>query len=259
MAMTGQPDSPPTRSGVSVADLAAGVFGAFAILAALTYREKSGHGQLVDVSMFDCVFNLLTYNLTYVQTTGHEPGRSGGRHPTIVPMGCFTTMDGFIVIAAFNNNFWLNLCDAVDRPEWREDSRFIRMRDRAAHQAELFAELDELLSRKTTREWEEVFAGADVPFGPVWSVGDLLTQPHVSARRLLAEVNVANETSEVNPWQVAVRPVKYSAFDSGVLKQPPRLGEDTSRVLADMLGLSAPKISELAARGIIRIDESPGQ
>jgi crotonobetainyl-CoA:carnitine CoA-transferase CaiB-like acyl-CoA transferase len=171
-------------------------------------------------------------------------------------MGCFTTKDGFIVVAAFNQNFWRNLCRGIGREDWITDERYRGMADRARNQDEIFEELDQILSTKTTAEWEAIFAHTDVPFGPVWGIADLMRQPNVAARGLLEPLAPTPSAPDGQGWSVAVRPVKYSGFDSGVTKQPPALGEDTAQVLEEMLQLSPEQIRELSDRGVVGLRPS---
>lgn len=242
MSLTGDPDGPPMRAGFSVADMISGIYAVQGILAALYDRQKTGKGQLLDVAMFDTLFNLLSYYVPYSQLMGHGPARSGAIHPTIIPQGSFRTSDGYVVIAAFNQKFWRNLCRALGRPEWIADERFSDMAGRAKHRDQLFVELKALFLARTTAEWSRILSQHDVPYGEVASLPALLHNENVAARGLLAPLGVGAMSAPIGP-------VKYSSFRERVRRSPGRLGADTQEVLATILGKSVEEIAALTEAG----------
>lgn len=229
MSLTGEPDGRPLRSGSPIADYIGGFNAIIAILTALYDRTRTGLGQHLDVAMFDSLVGVLSSQVPFAQLTGRSPDRSGAIHPSIVPMGSFRTRDSYMVVAAFNQAFWKKLCVAVGRPEWREDPRFATGTARAANRQALLDELEPVLAGKSNAEWSAIFEEADVPYGPVTTVMELLDDPNVEARELL-------EPLGIGPLKAPMRPVKYSAFRPSVRKAPPRLGEDTACVLKKILG-----------------------
>lgn len=248
MSLTGEAGGAPVRAGLSVGDFIPGLYAALSIVVALRDREKHGHGQFIDVSNFDCLFNILGYYVPYYELTGKVPQRNGGAHPTVVPMGGFPTADGHIVVAAFNQGFWRNLCKALGRADWLEDPRYATLSTRAVHSAPLFADLCSTLKEKTTAEWEAIFAEHDVPCGPVLDVADLVEHPQVQQRELLAPLGRGR-------MRVPVRPVKYAAFREEIRKPPPQLGEDTVAILRRFGCLQdavdAEKLAAMATAGIL--------
>ncbi len=224
MSLTGEAGGAPVRAGLSVGDYIPGLYAAFAMVVALRERDRSGKGQFIDVSNFDCLFNIMGYYIPHYELTGKVTERNGGAHPTVVPMGGFPTADGHIVVAAFNQTFWRNLCRALDKTEWLDDPRFVSLSTRAKHSAPLFTELSAALRTKTTAEWEKIFDAGDVPCGPVLNVADLIDHPQIRHRRLTGKLGVGRMSAPM-------RPVKYRGIEQEVWLSPPRLGEDTLAVL----------------------------
>lgn len=255
MSLTGEPGRPPVRAGLSVGDYIPGLYAAFAIVTALRERDRTGRGQFLDVSNFDCLFNIMGYYIPYYELTGKVPQRTGGAHPTVVPMGGFPTRDGDMVVAAFNQTFWRNLCKALGKHEWLEDPRFASLSTRARHADILFAGLSEAMRQKTTAEWEKIFKEFDVPYGPVLDVGDLVEHPQIHARHLVAPLGRGNMSAPV-------RPVKYGNFEQQVRLAPPYLGEDTVAVLKEFGALApdtdAAELRRLAEAGVLEDVAVPG-
>ena len=228
MSLTGEPDGRPLRSGSPIADYVGGFNAIIAILTALFDRTRTGLGQHLDVAMFDSLFSVLSSQVPFAQITGRSPDRSGAIHPSIVPMGSFRTRDSYMVIAAFNQAFWKKLCAAVGRTDWLDDERYATGPARARNRQALLDELEPIIAGKTNAEWSAIFEEADVPYGPVTTIMELLDDPNVKARELL-------EPLGIGPLKAPIRPVKYSAFKPTVRKAPPRLGEDTAFVLENIL------------------------
>jgi crotonobetainyl-CoA:carnitine CoA-transferase CaiB-like acyl-CoA transferase len=226
MSLTGEKGGAPQRAGLSVGDYIPGLYAAMSIGMALRDRDRTGKGQFIDVSNFDCLFNIMGYYIPYYDMTGKVPQRLGGAHPTVVPMGGFPTADGHMVVAAFNQAFWRNLCKALGRTDWLEDPRFGTLRLRAQNPEPLFEGLSSAMRQKTTAEWEKIFKEFDVPCGPVLDVADLVDHPQVLERRLI-------ESLGRGKLRAPARPVKYRGFEQTVRLSPPHLGEDTAAVLRE--------------------------
>lgn len=254
MSLTGEAGGAPVRAGLSVGDYIPGLYAALAIVVALRERDRSGAGQFIDVSNFDCLFNIMGYYIPHYELTGKVTERNGGAHPTVVPMGGFPTADGHIVVAAFNQTFWRNLCRALGKTEWLDDPRFVSLSTRAQHSALLFAELSAALKTKTTAEWERIFDAGDVPCGPVLNVADLVGHPQIRHRHLTGKLGVGRMSAPM-------RPVKYRGIEQEVWLSPPRLGEDTLAVLREfgcLNGEDTPEQLELWARsGVIQDPSLP--
>jgi crotonobetainyl-CoA:carnitine CoA-transferase CaiB-like acyl-CoA transferase len=246
MSITGEADGPSLRLGVAITDIVSGLFAAQGVLAALVARERTGRGQHVDIGMLDATAALLTYQAGNFFTTGEAPGRLGNRHPTIVPYECFATADGEFVIAGGNDAIWKRLCAALDLPDLAEDERFRTNAGRVAHYDELRPQLARELAKRTRAEWAARFNAAGVPCGSVRSISEVLADPQLEARQMVAEV----QHPTVGRTRVIGSPVKLSATPSSVRTAPPTLGQHTETVLHE-LGYSGAEIQDLKTTGVI--------
>ncbi len=183
MSITGEPGAEPTRSGIPIGDLAGGIFAALAVCAALLRRERTGHGEHVDLSLLDVQVSLLTYVAQYYLTDGRVPGPVGSGHPSVVPYQAFATADGHVVIAVFGEAFWPALCGALDLGELVDS--YPDNASRHAHRDEVVDCLQRRLRERTTDEWVEALRGAGVPSGPVNTVDRVLGDPQVRHRGML--------------------------------------------------------------------------
>lgn len=246
MSVTGDGSGPAYRLGVAISDIVAGLFAAQGIMAALLARERTGVAQQVDIGMLDTTAALLTYQAGNYFATGRAPQRLGNRHPTIAPYETFRTSDGEIVIAVGNDGIWRRFCPAIDRPELAEDPRFRTNRDRLANYGELRAALDAALVTRTRAEWTERFHAASVPCGSVRDVAEVLADPHLHAREMIATL----EHPTVGPTRVMGTPIKLSDTPGAVRTPPPLLGQHTAAVLEE-LGYDREMIASLKAAGAI--------
>jgi formyl-CoA transferase/CoA:oxalate CoA-transferase len=246
MSITGDADGPAYRLGVAITDIVSGLFAAQGVLAALFARERSGKGQHVDIGMLDATSALLTYQAGNYFTTGEVPARMGNRHPTIVPYESFDTSDGEIVIAGGNDEIWRRLCRALELETLAEDQRFRTNRDRAAHYDALRPLLDAALKKRSRAEWVERLGAAGVPCGSVREVGEVLSDPQLAARQMIAEL----EHPTVGRTRVIASPVKLSDTPASVRTPPPTLGQHTTAVL-EALGYDRTAIDGLKRAGVI--------
>ncbi|HEX6350876.1 MAG TPA: CoA transferase [Candidatus Dormibacteraeota bacterium] len=234
MSITGLPDGPPIKVGVPIGDIAAGMFGANAICAALYARERSGEGTFIDVAMQDSVMALLTFQGARYFATGQPPGREGNQHPTVAPYGTFETADGFINVGVGSDAQFKKLCEAIEAPALAGDPRFLTNRDRQQRRAELNPQIAEALRRRTTTEWQAVLEEAGVPAGPILDLDQVFADPGVQARG----VEVSVEHPAAGTWRMVGAPWRLDGARFQVRRPPPRLGEHTAEVLAEISGLS---------------------
>jgi crotonobetainyl-CoA:carnitine CoA-transferase CaiB-like acyl-CoA transferase len=240
MSLTGAAGGPPFRLGVAVADIVTGLFAAQGILLALVAREKTGRGQQVDVAMLDSVAAMLTYQAGIVFATGQSPGRLGNRHPSIAPYDTFDTSDGPIVIAVGNDEQWQRFCRVAGLDALGDDPRFATNEDRVRHYEALVPMVAPRLRQRTRAEWTSTLVTAGVPSGPVRSVDEVLADPQLAARGMLARL--AHSTAgDVTTLGV---PVKLSDTPGSLRTAPPTLGQHTAAVLTE-LGLTDHEIGEL--------------
>lgn len=231
MSITGYPDSPPTRVGVSIGDLCVGMYLALGVVAALRKRDMGGGGSMVDVAMLDCQLSLLGPAISAYFATGNNPGPHGSRHPEIAPFQAFHSQDGFVVIAAGNDHLFELLAKAIDRPELLANANYRTNDDRLHHVEALEVDLEKTLRTKPTAHWLEVLEKAGVPCGPVNTVAQAMTEPQVAARNMLVSI----PDPVLDPLKVAGNPIKFSGVSERELhKGPPDIDAHRQSVL-DMI------------------------
>jgi len=245
MSVTGSADGPPYRLGVAIADLVAGLLAAQGVTLALFARTRTGRGQHVDISMLDGVAALLTYQAGIFFATGDAPQRMGNRHPTIVPYETFAAADGEFVLAVGTDEQFKRFC-GVAGVAFAADERFATNPGRVRNYDVLRPKLAETLRTRTRAEWIDALTAAGVPCGSVRDVREVLTDPHLEARRMIEVV----EHAAVGTLRVLGVPIKLSDTPGRVRTAPPTLGQHTSAVLRD-LGIGDPEIDALRGRGVI--------
>ncbi|MDQ7840318.1 MAG: CoA transferase [bacterium] len=246
MGITGEEGGPPVKVGVAVTDIAAGMFAAYGILAALRVRDRTGRGQLVDVSMLDGQVAWMTYQAGHYFATGENPKRLGSAHPSIVPYQAFRTRDGYVNVAVGSEAIWGRFVVAVGAPEMADDPRFRANPDRVAHRDVLIARLEELFAARATADWVAMLEEAGVPCGPIYLLSDLFSDPQVQHRAMVVEMD--------HPRAGRIRqtgvPVKLSATPGRIVSPPPVLGEHTAAILAE-LGYDAEAVEGMRRAGAI--------
>jgi crotonobetainyl-CoA:carnitine CoA-transferase CaiB-like acyl-CoA transferase len=247
MSVTGAADGPPYRLGVAIADLVAGLLAAQGVTLALLARHRTGRGQHVDIGMLDGVAALLSYQAGIFFATGEAPPRMGNRHPTIVPYETFGTSDGEFVLAVGNDDQFRRLCQVADLGAIAGDERFATNPGRVRNYAALRAELDAALRRRTRAEWIEALTAAGVPCGSVRDVREVLTDPHLEARRMIESV----EHATAGTLKVLGVPIKLSDTPGEVRAAPPVLGQHTTHVLREDLGMADEQIDALRHARVI--------
>ncbi len=247
MSITGPEDGPPYRLGIPIIDITAGMFAATAILAALRARDLTGEGQLVDVSLLDTAVALLTNVGSNYLVGGAQPRRLGNAHPSIAPYEAFRARDRWFALAAANERQWSLLCDAIGRPELKQDPRFAANRDRVTHRPELRALLKETFATRDAAEWLADIQAAGLPCGPINTVPDVFNHPQAQARGLALEA----DHPSAGQVQLAGFPYKLSDTPAQVRRPPPLLGQHTEEVLTELLGYSAKDVAALREQGIM--------
>jgi crotonobetainyl-CoA:carnitine CoA-transferase CaiB-like acyl-CoA transferase len=250
MSITGDSDADggrPTKVGVAIADIMAGMYAATAVLAALVAREQSGRGQHIDVPLFDSqVAWLANQNMNYL-LTGTPPDRRGTAHPNIVPYQAFQTADGYLMLAIGNDSQFANCCASLGCPEVAEDPRYSANSARIENRDELIQIIAERLTGETTACWLDRFASLHIPAGPINDLAQVFSDPVVAERRIVRSLNhsLAGEVPTVaNPVRFSDTPVEYKLA-------PPVLGQHTAEVLKDDLGYSDKEIARLYDSGAI--------
>ena len=246
MSVTGDADRPGYRLGVAITDMVSGLYCAQGITAALLARERSGHGQRVDIGMLDTTAALLTYQAANWFTTGETPKRQGNRHATIAPYETFTTKDGEIVIAVGNDEIWKRFCAAVDLPELADDARFTTNKDRMANYDAMRPPIDRVFRTATCAEWIARLNAAGVANGEVRDIGQMLNDPQLAARNMIE--TLMHPT--IGATRVIGAPIKLSKDPASVRTPPPVLGQHTDAVLNE-IGYDVERIGRLRAKRVI--------
>ncbi|MCA1224658.1 CaiB/BaiF CoA-transferase family protein [Saccharopolyspora sp. 6M] len=246
MSVTGEPGGPPTKSGVPVADLSAGLFCAVGILSACLSRAATGRGQAVDTSLYDAALALSIWETSELWATGEAPGRLGSAHRVNAPYEALPTRDGHITVGANNERLWRRLCAVLDRPKLPADERFATNTDRVRHRAELAAELATTLRTRDTEEWTELLLAAGVPAGPIRDYAQSCADPHTLAREMVVEVDHPGE----GPVRALGVPVKLSGTPGRIRRPAPALGEHTDELLR-ATGRTDEEIRALRAEGAV--------
>jgi crotonobetainyl-CoA:carnitine CoA-transferase CaiB-like acyl-CoA transferase len=247
MSLTGEDGSRPVRMGLPMGDLAGGMFGAYAVAAALYRRSRTGRGAHVDLSLLDCQVSLLTYIAQYFFTDGRVPRQLGSGHASVVPYGALATNDGHLVVAIFAEKFWSGFCRAVERPEWESDVRFATNRDRVANRGALMAMIEAVFKERGTAEWLTRMNAAGVPVAPIQAVDRVLADPQVRHRRMIVEV----EHPIHGLLPTLGTPIKVDGQLDLEIAPPARLGEHTDPVLGELLGYPRERVATLRRDGVV--------
>lgn len=247
MSLTGEPDGLPQKVGVPVADLFAGLYGCIGILAALRHREKTGQGQQVDIGMLDTHVAWLANQGMNFLATRENPARLGNQHPNIVPYQVFPTQDGYMVLSVGNDATFKRFCDAFGLEKLLADPRFATNPARVANRQLVTDTLTPVMQTQPTDWWVEKLEALKIGCGPINTLKQVFDDPHVKARGM--EVQMKHSSgAEVT---VIANPVRLSETPADYRIAPPLLGEHTSEVLQDLLGIDNKTFESLKKKGII--------
>ncbi len=232
MGITGQLQGPPTRVGASIGDMIPALYTVAGIMGALFERSQTGQGCQLDVAMMDSVFALTENALARYWLTEQNPAPLGNRHPAIAPFSTFATGDGTIVIACGNDSLWRQLCDCLEIPEGRDDSRFATNELRTENAEELAEFLETCLASRATEDWLERLLEAGIPAAKVNRMSDLADDPHLRSRNMVQEIEQEGIGRMLTPGS----PIKSNRSDDDIRAAAPALGADTRRVLEELAG-----------------------
>jgi crotonobetainyl-CoA:carnitine CoA-transferase CaiB-like acyl-CoA transferase len=246
MSLTGEPDGPPLRCGVSFLDLGTGMMAAYAVMNALFHRERAGRGQKVEVSLFETALSLMSYHAVGYLLTGNLPQRQGSGHPMIVPYQVFPTQDGEIFIVGSNQRLWMRLCQALRREDLLQDSRFDSNMGRVNYRHILIPILLGETQKYPTAVLNELLDKAGVPCAPVNSLDDVLTDPQTRAREMIVDI----PHPLIPDLRLLGLPIKLSETPGQVRMPPPLRGQHTEEVLID-LGYNTAHITAFRERHVI--------
>ena len=247
MSITGEPDGTPMKVGVALADILTGLYAANAIQAALHYRQRTGHGQHIDLALLDVqVACLANQGMNYL-SSGKVPERLGNAHPNIVPYQAFATEDGFVILAVGNDTQFQRFCELAGCPELAQDERYASNQNRVRHRDSLVPMVEARMRERSSDWWLTELAAAKVPCGPINTLDQVFADAQVQHRGMQLALHDAAQgeiPSIANPIKFSASPVQYD-------RPGPVLGGDTRTVLQQELGLSDEQLAGLVERGVI--------
>jgi len=245
ISVTGSADGATARAGVSIADMTAGLNAAFAVMAALRVKEKTGRGQQVDISMMEGQLALLGTMIGDYLMDHHVPRPMGTAYRSLLPYQTFHTKTRDLALAVGSEKLWKGFCPAIGCPELTDDPRYRANQDRRAHRTELLARLQEVFLTKSYEEWERILLDAGVPVGAINDVAQVVEHPQVKARGSLVDV----DHPRLGKVRIVGPAARLSETPASVRCASPLLGQHTDEVMAEVLGLNAAQIEELRRAG----------
>jgi succinate--hydroxymethylglutarate CoA-transferase len=246
MSICGEPEGTPTKYGVAIVDVCTGMLACSSILAALHARHRTGRGQHVEVSLYETSLAMLANVASSYLVAGKDGGRFGNGHPSIVPYTTYPTRDGMMAVAVGNDAQFARFAEAVGRPEWARDARFVKNRDRVAHRDLLDGLIADTLRHDVADAWIAKLQAAGVPCGRINSVAQALDDPHTASRRMVETV----EHPTVGALRLLGIPFTLHDTPATVRRPPPTLGQHTDEILRE-LGMTDQRIDALRALKVI--------
>ena len=229
MSMTGQPNNPPTRVGVSIGDIVAGLYLTIGVIAAIQKRTQGGGAVKVDIAMLDCQVAMLEDALAAYTSLGEVAHPLGSRHPEIAPFQAYQTSDSYLVIAAGNDHLFTLMAKALSRPDLIQNPNYTTNALRHTHVDALEQDLAKTLCARPTKDWLEILNAAGVPCGPVNTVADVAKDPQVAARNMI----IAIQDPVIGRMRVPGNPIKLSGVPERLEHRPsPAVDADRAAILA---------------------------
>jgi len=246
MSVTGKPSGGPMRAGVAITDITAGYMAACGMLTALLEREVSGQGQWVQSSLIQAGVAMMDFQAAKYLQKGEIPVQVGNDHPTSMPTSCYECLDGYINVAATGQIMWLSLCDAIGKPELKDDSRFITEPLRVKHRDDLNAIFIQVFKSKEKSYWVKLLNEAGVPTGPIYDMAEVFADPQVISQEMVAEVT----HPKIGKLKLVNQALKLSRTPANVKTATPELGQNTQEILKE-LDYSAEEIATLITNKIV--------
>lgn len=245
IATTGYPDK-PAKASVAIVDIASGMYATLGIVLALYQRQKSGAGQFIDISMFESIVSWLGYFPHHYWHQGEQPERMGMRHNYVTPYGPYLARDGkYVNVAVATPKDWEVFCkEVIQRPDLLEDARFATVEERRQNRVVLEEEIERIFLERDHTDWLERLKKAQLPYGEVRGIAEVLAHPQAIARRLIREVDspVGKVPVVGNPLRLSASPARYDRI--------PELGEQTDAILK-RLGYDDAAIQKLRSEKVI--------
>ena len=249
MSLTGAPEGAPTKVGIGIADIMCGMYATVAILAALRHRDQGGGGQYIDLGLLDTQVAWLTYEGLNYLTSGTLPKRVGNQHPNVVPYDVLPASDGSFILAVGNDAQFARFCEFAGSPGLAEDPRFATNANRVRNRAALYEVLPGLTAEKPVQVWLDGLTERGVPCGPVNTLDQVFADPQVRHREM--RVTLPYPGAQGGEIELIGNPIKFSKTPVTYDRPPPRLGEHSEQVLAELLDLSPAEVAALRDAGAI--------
>jgi crotonobetainyl-CoA:carnitine CoA-transferase CaiB-like acyl-CoA transferase len=247
ISITGEPGSRGVRCGVSIADITAGMYAAFGIMAALHARAKTGTGQFIDVSMLEGQLGILSGMIGAFVADGLVPGPLGTAYGALLPYQTFRTKTRDIAIGIGSDRLWRAFCPLLGLPQIAADPRFVTNAARNANRPVLIPILQQAFLTKTYQEWEAILQPAGIPIGAINTIDQVMAHPQVAARHAIVQC----DHPLAGPVKTVAPPVRMSATPGSIRRPAPRLGEHTEEVLRERLGMGAAEVASLRSARVI--------
>ena len=238
MSVTGTRESGPVRVGVAIGDMASGMWLAIGVLGAWISRQQTGQGQAVGTSLLASLVGLLSVQGQRYLSLGEVATPTGNVHPVIAPYGAFRASDGEINIGAATQDMWRSLCDAIGRPELKQDPRFVDNAERMKHRDELRLLIETELAARTRAEWTELLVAARIPAGPINTVEDVLGDEQVLHLGLIETI----DHPTLGPLRQISNPLVFEAAGNGWARTPPPLFGQHSRQILKQFGFQEAEV-----------------
>jgi crotonobetainyl-CoA:carnitine CoA-transferase CaiB-like acyl-CoA transferase len=247
MSICGESDGTPMKYGVAIVDICTGMLACNSILAALNARHRTGHGQHVEVSLYESSLFMLANVASNYLVSGRDARRFGNGHPNIVPYTAYPTRDDMIAVAVGNDAQFAKFAAALGEPGWASEPRYAKNPDRVVNREALDALIIGVLKKESAGAWLDTLTAAGIPCGRINSVAQALNAEHTAAREMVRSV----QHPAAGELRMLGIPFRFSATPASVRRPPPTLGQDTEQVLQEELGLPAERIAALRAEKII--------
>ena len=246
MSLTGEPGRPPVRIGLSIGDLAGGMFAAHGIMAAYIYKLKTGKGQKVSISMLNCQIGLLSYHAVAYFVTGKIPHPFGSGHPTITPHQAFKAKDEYFILSAPEDKFWKSVCQVVEDPDLEKDPRFLTPEGRLQNRDQMISILEKHFLKKNAVEWVEALVAKGVPAAPLNTLDRALSDPDILGQNMV----VIQDHPTAGKQKITGNPIKMSETPGEIFTHTPLIGQNTDELLSSILGYNKAKIEDLKKQGV---------
>ena len=249
MSITGEPDGEPQKVGIAVADIGAGMWAAFAVMAAIHNRSHKGEGQgqYIDISMMDAQVAWLTYQAANFFANGTPPKRLGAAHPNLVPYQAFMCQDNkYLNLAVGSERIWERFCEGMDMPELRDNPDYKTNIERAQNREKIVPYLQEVFIKQPVNHWVEKLQAVSVPCGPINDLEDVFSDPQLLSRDMFVEISHPT----LGKIKQTGLPLKFSRTPGGLDRPPPLLGEHNHEVLKE-IGFSTSEIEKLETQNVI--------